>query len=261
MFNSLLWRFHQSIGVPPRLWMFPNPIKIYEFRQVTHNVAFSSEQTILDLGCGQGHWTLMLAQKVYRAYGLDISEKKIAKAKYFVRNSRLKGKTVFLCSKLEDAGFSEQSFDGIFSFCVLEHIQNLDEVLQEVFHILKPGGELHISVDSMETLNDPNLLSMHQSENAVYQYFTIKSLRQKLEAASFTITSIHPIFTGVFARNEFDKRIRGRFKSPLLTRIFGNYKYGLLQRYLIIRRFSKEDSTSTPKSGMMIVCHAKRLAD
>ncbi len=41
--------------------------------------------------------------------------------------------------------FREAEFDIVFSLAVIEHLQNIDNYLNEVFRILKPGGIFYIS--------------------------------------------------------------------------------------------------------------------
>lgn len=236
----------QIIGIPPCIWMIKSPFKIYEFLEVLSASELKREHSILDLGCGTGHWTLSLARQCQEAVGIDISESNIRFARNFVRNSHLKHRVQFLCTTLEQAGFSPGSFDRIFSFCVLEHIKNPEKVLAEVFRILKPGGQLHISVDSLANIRDKALLNKHKQEYSVYRYFTEASLRQQLTAVGFEVMGIYPILKGNFARQEFEKRIQARYKRTLVARI------------RLYKRFQREDRRSKGQEGVMLIGRARR---
>ncbi len=98
------------------------------------------------------------------------------------------------------------TLDHVFSFCVLEHIRNLHEVLLEVRRILKPGGQVHVSVNSLATITSEALIGKHHRDNFVLQYFNQQTLREELQSAGLEVASIFPILTGEFARQEFERR-------------------------------------------------------
>jgi ubiquinone/menaquinone biosynthesis C-methylase UbiE len=226
--------------------MIPNPIKAHEFMQVTTYSGLSPSDKILDIGCGNAHWTMLLAQKCDYAIGVEPSKQKIETAKRFIRNSSLRKKMDFFAGTLEEANFPENSFDHIFSFCVLEHISNLHEVLVEARRVLKPGGEIHVSVDSLGNIEDPNLLKKHQTEHGVVQYFTLATLETQLAAAGFLPEKIYAILKSEFAKNEFTKRIKG------------GYKHNPYQRVLAWQKLIEEDKKANSDKGIMIVGHAKK---
>jgi ubiquinone/menaquinone biosynthesis C-methylase UbiE len=97
---------------------------------------------------------------------------------------------------LETLNLPSESFDALFSFCVLEHIDNLGEVLEEARRILRPGGHLHISVDSLATITDATIRAKHQRDHFVVQYFTADTLNAILAAAGFDVNRVYPILTG-----------------------------------------------------------------
>lgn len=241
-----MYKVCQILGIPPSIWMVQNPFKIYEFLEVVSTSELKREHSILDLGCGKGHWTLLLASRCHKAIGVDISEDEIVTARKFVRNSHLRHHVQFLCTRLEETRFSPACFDRIFSFCVLEHIKNLEEVLTEVFRILKPGGQFHVSVDSLATIKNKALLNKHKQDNLVFRYFTKASLHQQLSAIGFEVMRIYPILKGDFARQEFEKRICTGYKKSLVARI------------RLCRRFHQEDRRSKIHEGIMLIGRARR---
>lgn len=240
--------------------MFPNPIKLYEFVEVTKSSELHRDHVILDLGCGKGHWTMALAQKCAQATGVDASERQIEVARRFIRNSDLNNRIIFQHGRLEELNLPANRYDKVYSFCVLEHIPNIEVVLREVARILKPGGEMHVSVDSLATISNQNILQKHKRTYSVYQYFSRESLQLQFEKTGFETLEIYPILKGLYAKREFTKRICGRFQSPLLKRVFGNYKYSLLRRFWVLHRFRREDRIlNETQKGIMLVGRARRL--
>lgn len=240
-----LWRLCQKFKIPPRAWMRPNPFKIYEFYEVTSKANLRKEHSVIDLGCGKGYWTLLLAEKCKYAVGVDPSADSIRFAREFVRG-KLKERVHFVPAMLEDSYLPADTYDRIFSFCVLEHIVDLQATLKSAFSLLKPGGEMHVSVDSLANIQDGSLLDKHKQEHAVFQYFTTASIRDNLEKVGFEVMQIYPIMTSDFAREQFEERI------------LGNYKFGFWRRMQVYRKFQLEDLHSANENGMVLIVRARR---
>lgn len=243
--TPIFYKLCLRLGVPPYPWLHPNPIKIYEYYQVTKKARLTEDAVALDLGCGRGHWTYDIARRSKEVVGVDVSEKMLRTARRIGRNSRLKDRVRFIHSTLEDANLPQDQFDRIFSFCVLEHIPNLPDVLKELYRITKPGGEMHVSVDSLGTIDDEELLAKHKADHKVHQYFTADSIKQKVEAAGFEVQEVRPILTGETARAEFSRRITKGYKPQFLHHIKA-YK-----------SFVEEDKTPGEK-GIMLVVRASK---
>ncbi|MDD2923305.1 MAG: methyltransferase domain-containing protein [Anaerolineales bacterium] len=235
----------RKIGAPPTIWMTHNPLKIYEYLEVTQSAELQSDDSILDLGCGAGIWTMALARHCRKAVGVDVLDDAVGAARRYIRNSPLKKRLEFHADRLEALQLPEKSLDHIFSFCVLEHIDNLEKVLAEAKRILRSGGQLHVSVDSLATIQNADLKAKHQRDHHVVQYFTVESLREKLEDAGFEVRSVRPILKGELARREFEKRIGGQA-----------YQYGWFARKELVQRLREEDQRETTNEGVMIVAHA-----
>ena len=98
----------------------------------------------LDVGCGEGHNTRLLAERGARMTGIDIS-------KTFVRHAREEESRNPRGIRYEKASavrlpFEEASFDFAVAFMSLMDIPEVEKVLAEVFRVLKPGGFLQFSI-------------------------------------------------------------------------------------------------------------------
>jgi 2-polyprenyl-3-methyl-5-hydroxy-6-metoxy-1,4-benzoquinol methylase len=102
----------------------------------------SSNQCILDLGCGNGYLVNLLLTKGYNAYGTDASVKGINIARqtnpdrFFLQDLS----TGELPDELHD-----QPFDTIISTEVIEHLYDPQGFIDFCKQALKPGGSLIIS--------------------------------------------------------------------------------------------------------------------
>lgn len=82
---------------------------------------------------------------------------------------------------LERLPFPKRSFDSVFCSQVLEHVPNPMLVLLEFYRILRPGGELILSV--------PHLAYLHNEPHDYYRY-TEYGLRHLLHHAGFEVTEL-----------------------------------------------------------------------
>ncbi len=241
------FRLAQRLRIVPNVWMLGNPFKIHEFLEVTKDVRLRNSHNILDLGCGKGFQTQILARSCNRAVGLDIRSTAISQAEGFLRHSCVKNNLKFICKPIDNAGLPAGSFDRVFSFCTLEHIPEPQKVLSEIARLLKPGGELHITVDSLANVKSLVLLEKHKRDHSVFQYFTPASIRRELEISGLEPFEIFPIFTSEFARQEFERRIEQTV-----------YGYGPVKRVLVYRMVRDQERQSHNSDGIMLVSRARR---
>ncbi len=90
-------------------------------------------KTVLDLGCGKGIVAgAVLEGKV--SYGLDNNERAIKLAKKSGIYRRM------ILANARKIPLGDKSVDLVFSNCVIEHIKDLDSVLNEIKRILKIDG-------------------------------------------------------------------------------------------------------------------------
>jgi SAM-dependent methyltransferase len=95
--------------------------------------------SVLDYGCGAGQIVAALREKQVEAFGCDIFYEG-GDYSESVPDGML-GTTI---RKIEDGRipFSSETFDLVINNQVLEHVEDLEIVLQEMHRALKPGGKL-----------------------------------------------------------------------------------------------------------------------
>lgn len=116
------------------------------------NKHLRSEYSVLDLGCGDGqHYGMVLSSITRSHIGLDISGEALKEA------SR-SGLKPCLWSGQNGIPFKDGSFDAAVCIEVLEHIYDPEEVVGEMYRVLKPGGTAIISVPNIAYYRERLLL-------------------------------------------------------------------------------------------------------
>jgi SAM-dependent methyltransferase len=101
---------------------------------------------VLDIGCGEGYGSAMLAERAAHVVGTDCSEEAIeyAAAKYRLPNLE------FRCMPAEKHAFADGSFDVVVCLELIEHVQSYVAVMEEMHRLLKPGGILILSTPNKD---------------------------------------------------------------------------------------------------------------
>ena len=94
-------------------------------------------QTVADLGCGPGFYTLAFRHYGAECIPVDASEDEL----------RLSGEPPagYVLADAGDLPFEDGSIDGVFCSNLFEHTPNTPEVIVEIERVLKPGGWAYMS--------------------------------------------------------------------------------------------------------------------
>jgi len=120
-------------------------IDIYLFDQLLKG-RVTKEMRILDAGCGSGRNITYLLRSGYEVYAVDRSDAAIQEVQklasviapvWSAARARVEA--------VEQMSFADESFDFIISSAVLhfaEHEEHFDQMVDELWRVLKPGGRL-----------------------------------------------------------------------------------------------------------------------
>ena len=142
----------------------------------------SSAKTLLDIGCDDGNGVFLFSSKVAGVWGVDINEKAIALAK---KNFP---QILFSVSKSESLPFGDSFFDTVIMSDVLEHVDDEKKSLNEIFRVLKSGGQLIITVphQGMFAFLDPANHKFNLSNKKVFKFIFKKWLYKKINTSTPT---------------------------------------------------------------------------
>ena len=170
---------------------------------------------VVDVACGEGYGSALLAQVARSVYGIDSAEDVIdhARRAYSADNLR------FSCGDARRMTVETGSMDVVVSFETLEHLVEQEAFLEEVRRVLRPNGLLIISTPDRDNYTNPapnpfHLRELTRSEfmNLLSDYF-----------AHVTLLVQHPIVGSVLAPGDspedrmlplcFKKTERGTFEA------------------------------------------------
>jgi 2-polyprenyl-3-methyl-5-hydroxy-6-metoxy-1,4-benzoquinol methylase len=104
-------------------------------------LGISGKKSVLDVGCGDGLNSVLLAKLSAKVTGIDISPKSIELAEKRAEINNSKSATRFICSPVEVAEIPRHSFDVIWGDAILHHlIENLQPVLSRLILWAKHGA-------------------------------------------------------------------------------------------------------------------------
>lgn len=126
---------------------------ILDFLEAILRSSGKQPETVLDLACGTGSMSLLLAERGYRVIASDISEEMLTVAAQ--KAGELEQPPFFICQPMQRLRLPEQ-VDAV--FCLLDSLNYLDKpqdckkTIERVFHALRPGGVFLFDINTPEKL-------------------------------------------------------------------------------------------------------------
>ncbi len=159
---------------------------------------FCRGKDVLDWGCNVGYGLEILAKTAASVSGLDLSEQAIEMAR-----RRLGSRAAHIeCYHGDRCSFSDNAFDVVTSFQVLEHVSDYEIYFGEISRVLRPGGLLILTTPNAAIRLEPGMKPWNEFH--VHE-FTPAELREFL-AARFEDVAIR----GLFASDKFYEIERNR---------------------------------------------------
>jgi len=167
---------------------------------------------VLDLACGEGYNTRILARKGAKVTGVDFSDKLIRYAKQKENMEKLG-----ICYKVMDAAelveFPSNHFDLVTCFMSVQDIKDFKKAISEVARVLKEGGRFIFSIPH-PCFEKIRLNKYERKISATERYFG---------AMEYTI-------------NWNMKRLKKHFKTTSFHRTLTDYFDALYRSKLLVKR-------------------------
>jgi len=145
--------------------------------------ALDEGSRVLDAGCGGGRPVLQRLDRAHDTVGLDISTRQL-------ELSRERAPTASLAQgDLARLPFGDDSFDALVSFYAIIHVpkDEHEQVLAEFERVLRPGGELLVSMGAIEGWEGTNDDWLDTGTAMEWSYYGPEQSREIVEAAGFDV--------------------------------------------------------------------------
>jgi len=123
-------------------WVAPDP----EVVDVIPALKQRGFRDVLDLGCGVGRHSILLASEGFNVTAMDGSHAGLDFASEEAALQRLEISTV--CAEMTHLPFNDQSFDYLLAWNVIYHgdLTVVKQAISEIHRILRPGGFAHLTM-------------------------------------------------------------------------------------------------------------------
>lgn len=147
---------------------------------------FDDDDTVLDVGCGNGTLLNMLSQKKQiRGIGIDISEQMIKNA--IIQNSEM----VFKVAGCENIPLEDNSVDVISVSAAFHHFPDVHAFAKEASRVIKPAGNLYIAEvylpPILRVICNPFVPFTNEGD---VRFYSSKEIRQIFAACGFNCQNI-----------------------------------------------------------------------
>jgi ubiquinone/menaquinone biosynthesis C-methylase UbiE len=143
-----------------------------DFRAILGHIPLAADATIVDIGCGDGFFTGLLAKRVPKglAIGLDSSEPFLEAARGRLAEQIAAGRCRVVEGDAAAMPFEAGSIDAILSAHSMQSYESIPKMLADCRRVLKPGGVLAVletdNVHSIMLSWPPDLeLAVRQAEH------------------------------------------------------------------------------------------------
>jgi len=202
--------FYERYAQRDTLWTLSenSPVLFHEKLRTHRLIRFcpNRPESVLDCGCGDGFLSALTVPIVEKLVALDIS---------FVRLQKYSGHPLLGKIPRVEADsclipFKEESFDTVLVSELLEHVEEDDLMLKQIWHSLKKGGRFVLSVPYKEMINTVICPSCHHEffrHGHLHSYDKSK-LFEQLKSAGFANIRFR------FSNNDKTKKMRGKRFLP-----------------------------------------------
>jgi SAM-dependent methyltransferase len=155
-----------------------------EFSSLCKMLELEPRDALLDVGSGDGYLTARFSRRVGHVTGLEPDDALIGHARKFNRGRNIR----YEQGLAEALPFPDATFEKVVSVSSVEHFRDPVRGLGEMFRVLRPGGRLAISVDTLCPENSTiDFRQWHAARHQATRYFREKELVSILTEIGFRV--------------------------------------------------------------------------
>jgi len=136
--------------MPEEMGHFRRAVEKRRFGVITRLIPRGGVHRVLDVGCGSGWLSEMLAGRGFTVTALDIGADSLKRASR--RMEERKRRVFFVLGDVYRLPFADSGFDAVVASEVLEHLERPSDALTELVRVLRPGGWVVVSTPYRERI-------------------------------------------------------------------------------------------------------------
>lgn len=141
---------------------------------------------VLEIGCGSGFFLEALKQQgIKKIFGVEPGKRMVSSAPSYIRKN-------IIADIFRSNQFPSNSFDLVCCFHTLDHILNLQEVIDEVYKILRVGGVVLIVVHDVKGLS----VRLFGEKSPIFDIEHVYLFNKVTLQTLFSLRKFHIIATG-----------------------------------------------------------------
>src|SRR5512140_497831 len=142
---------------------------------------FAAGKAVIDVACGEGYGSALLARDAARVTGIDASAEAIAMAR---RRHGGPSNLEFIEGRCESLPLGDASADLVVSFETLEHLEAPSTLISEAARVLRPDGVLMVSTPNKAIYTDRTGYRNPFHPSELYESEFVDALRERFPAVS-----------------------------------------------------------------------------
>ena len=169
-----------------------NFVRWHEWRTMMRWLDPAPGETVLDVACGWGGLSLRMAALGCRVIGIDLQQQFLDDAQRLAAEAGLP--IQYKVGDAERLPFPDNHFPKVVCSSSLEHMGDDRRALREMWRVLRPGGRLVLSTDSLSAPLSNDLRERHRTLAHVVHYYTDREIRTRLEETGFLVNRVTYLF-------------------------------------------------------------------
>lgn len=184
-FNVLSSVYETPLWFPVMYRVIGGPFAPLDDRMKIAGLLDGAESEVLDVACGTGRFTRYIADQVAFAWGIDVSDGMLRRARRYANRDGIEN-VGFARMDATDLRFDDERFDSVACCWALHLFSDIPAALTEIHRVLKAEGQF-----AGATLADEYILTLPGMEEGLQQtvgahVFDSEKLREHLRNIGFT---------------------------------------------------------------------------
>lgn len=130
-------------------------------------------KTIVDVACGTGYGSKILAEKATKVYGYDIDAETIEFAKEHMAADNIE----YAVANIKNLPIETGSIDVAVSIETFEHVTEIQQVINEIYRILKPNGFWFFTTPNAERYPNHRVVKWHVKHYTKIELYELMAKR------------------------------------------------------------------------------------